>query len=94
MSCSRAGAPTIVTREAEPGISKVEGNRRGVPPGWRAKANAMLLECENIEGDGIELSFPVAPDVLGIASCTKNGRLSSNRSRLNPWPACLWKPKK
>jgi len=36
--------PTAVTREAEPGMSKVEGNRRGVPPSWRAKANATLLE--------------------------------------------------
>ena len=43
MSCSSTGVPAIVTREAEPGMSEVECNRRGVPPSGRAVANAVLL---------------------------------------------------
>ena len=43
MSCSSTGVPAIVTREAEPGMSEVECNRRGVPPSGRAVANALLL---------------------------------------------------
>ena len=42
----------------------------------------MILTYTSNGHYGIELSFPVAPNVLGVASCTKNGRLSSDGGRL------------
>jgi hypothetical protein len=45
-------------------------------------AGAMFSKRKNIQGDGIELSFPVAPDVERIASRSPNCRLCSDRGSL------------